>query len=359
MSGKRFLIMAGGTGGHIFPALATAHWLVSAGHSVHWLGAEHGMECRLVPPQGFELSLIHISGLRGKGGLALLKAPFKVLRAIIESIRVIRRVKPDCVLGMGGYVTGPGGVAARMLGIPLVIHEQNAIAGTTNRILARLATRVVEAFSGAFSGHVKAIAVGNPVRAEISSMIHVNDSITQARRLRMLVVGGSLGAQAINRVVPEAMALISNDVRPEIRHQSGEKLLEDTLAAYRQTGVEAQVVPFIEDMGAAYQWADVVVCRAGALTISELCAAGRGAILVPFPHAVDDHQTANARYMTKAGAAVLLPQTELNASALAQVVENMMKDRESLIAMAKKAQGLARPDATKHVARICLEVCGG
>ncbi|HDZ38843.1 MAG TPA: UDP-N-acetylglucosamine--N-acetylmuramyl-(pentapeptide) pyrophosphoryl-undecaprenol N-acetylglucosamine transferase, partial [Marinobacter sp.] len=257
---RRFLIMAGGTGGHVFPALATARALQEKGHDVHWLGAVGGMEERLVGDTGIPLSLIHISGLRGKGKLAQMMAPFRLMRALGEAFTLMRRIRPDCVVGMGGFVTGPGGLASWLTRTPLVIHEQNAIAGMTNRIL---------------------------------------------------VVGGSLGAQVFNQQLPEAMALLPEGERPQIRHQCGEKHIDAARASYEQHGVEAELEPFIDDMANAYCWADVVLCRAGALTISELCAAGIGAVLVPFPYAVDDHQTKNGQQMVNAKAAVLIPQSQL------------------------------------------------
>ncbi len=359
MSAKRFLIMAGGTGGHIFPALATAQWLQAQGHSVHWLGARNGMECRLVAQHKIPLSLIDIGGLRGKGWLTLIKAPFRLVAALLQALKVLKETTPDCVLGMGGYVTGPGGLAAFLLRIPLVIHEQNAIAGTTNRVLAKLAVRVLEAFPGAFASKVGALVTGNPVRANIGVSAQGKDTLVANRPLQVLVVGGSLGARAINLAVPLASALLDASVRPVIRHQTGEKLLNETRIAYAQANVQADLVPFITDMHDAYAWADIVICRAGALTISELCEAGLGAILVPFPQAVDDHQTANAKHMTDAGAAILVPQNELTPQYLASLLNRMAKDPDLINEMAKCASGLARPNATEQVARICLEVCGG
>lgn len=359
---KTFLIMAGGTGGHVFPALATARMLQANDVDVHWLGSEGGMETELVSDAGIPISCISISGLRGKGKLALLTAPFRLLKALVQAMVVIRSVKPDGVLGMGGFVTGPGGLAARLLGKPLLIHEQNAIAGLTNRLLSKFANVVMEAFPGSFPKAVKTIVTGNPVRKEICELpakgaSENGDDNEKNRAVRVLVVGGSLGAVAINEIVPEAVKLINNDSRPEIKHQAGKKNLNDAKASYKNAGVTAELVPFISDMPSAYEWADIVICRAGALTISELCMAGIGAILVPYPHAVDDHQTKNASYMVQAGAADLMPQCELTALALSEKLKTMIEKREIMNEMAQAARHLARPDATEKVVSYCMEAC--
>lgn len=355
---KTFLIMAGGTGGHVFPALATARMLQANNVSVHWLGSEGGMETELVSEAGIPISCISISGLRGKGKLALVMAPFRLLKALMQAMAVIRSVKPDGVLGMGGFVTGPGGLAARLLGKPLLIHEQNAIAGMTNRLLSRFANVVMEAFPGSFPKAVKTFVTGNPVRKEICELKDKESTVTEKNEaVRVLVVGGSLGAVAINEIVPEAVKLIGSEFRPEVKHQAGKKNVNNALASYQQAGVTAEVVPFISDMTSAYQWADIVICRAGALTISELCMAGVGAILVPYPHAVDDHQTKNANYMVQAGAAELMPQSELTALALSNKLKTMIEKREIMIEMAQAARHLARPDATEKVVSYCMEAC--
>ncbi|AOY88749.1 undecaprenyldiphospho-muramoylpentapeptide beta-N-acetylglucosaminyltransferase [Marinobacter salinus] len=357
---RRFLIMAGGTGGHVFPALATARALEEKGHQVYWLGASGGMEQRLIGDTDIPLSLIHISGLRGKGKLALLMAPFRLMRALGEAFTVVRRVRPDCVVGMGGFVTGPGGVAAWLTRTPLVIHEQNAIAGMTNRILVRFAETVLEAFPGSFGGGVVTRCTGNPVRQDLAKLTAPEQRMAgRAGSLRLLVVGGSLGAQVFNEQLPEALALLPQDERPEVRHQCGEKNLDAARAAYEQHGVEARVEPFIKDMAEAYGWADVVLCRAGALTVSELCAAGIGAILVPFPHAVDDHQTKNGQQMVQAGAAMLIPQRRLTPSVLAETLGDLGNDRTRVMNMAMAARTLARPDATERVVNYCLEAAHG
>ncbi|TNE76780.1 MAG: undecaprenyldiphospho-muramoylpentapeptide beta-N-acetylglucosaminyltransferase [Gammaproteobacteria bacterium] len=356
----RFLMMAGGTGGHVFPALATARALEAQGHEVFWLGASGGMEERLIADTGIPLSLIHISGLRGKGKLALLMAPFRLMRALGEAFTVIRQVRPDCVVGMGGFVTGPGGVAAWLNRTPLVIHEQNAIAGMTNRILVRFAETVLEAFPGSFGPDVVTRCTGNPVRQDLATLPDPEGRLADRQGpLRLLVVGGSLGAQVFNQQLPEALARLPENERPKVRHQCGEKNLEAARAAYAQQGVEASVEPFIKDMAEAYQWADLVLCRSGALTVSELCAAGIGALLVPFPHAVDDHQTRNGQQMVEAGAAILIPQTQLTPPVLAQTLADLSGDRGRVTNMAKAARTLARPDATERVVNYCLEAANG
>ncbi|AZT82930.1 undecaprenyldiphospho-muramoylpentapeptide beta-N-acetylglucosaminyltransferase [Marinobacter sp. NP-4(2019)] len=357
---RRFLMMAGGTGGHVFPALATARTLQEMGHEVFWLGSAGGMEERLIGETDIPLSLIHISGLRGKGRLALLLAPFRLMRGLGEAFTVVRRIRPDCVVGMGGFVTGPGGVAAWLNRIPLVIHEQNAVAGMTNRILVRFAETVLEAFPGSFGAKVVTRCTGNPVRQDLAELA-VPEERMKGREgpLRLLVVGGSLGAQVFNQQVPEALAKLAETDRPVVRHQCGEKHVNAAREAYEQQGVEASVEPFIKDMAEAYRWADLVLCRSGALTVSELCVAGLGAILVPFPHAVDDHQTMNGQQMVNAQAAVLVPQSKLNPESLAETLRDLARDRSRVLNMAKAARSLARPDATERVVNYCLEAANG
>ncbi|HEY5718103.1 MAG TPA: undecaprenyldiphospho-muramoylpentapeptide beta-N-acetylglucosaminyltransferase [Motiliproteus sp.] len=352
------LIMAGGTGGHVFPALATARELQQRGYRVEWLGTAAGIEAELIPAADIPLHCIAVAGLRGKGKLGLLLAPFKLLRATWQALGVIGRVQPVCVLGMGGFASGPGGLAAWLRRIPLLIHEQNAIPGMTNRILARLATRVMEAFPGAFEPQRQALATGNPIRSSIMQLPAPAERFAgRSGPLRLLVVGGSLGAQAINACVADALAQLPTEQRPEVWHQTGKRNLDDTQARYAAAGVEARVVPFIDDMDAAYAWADLVLCRAGALTISELAAAGVPGLLVPFPHAVDDHQTANAAYLADAGAALLLPQDQLTPQRLLALL-NEYNDRDRLLAMAGKARALAKPLATAVVAQHCQECAG-
>lgn len=357
---RRFLMMAGGTGGHVFPALATARALEARGHQVYWLGASGGMEQRLIGETDIPLSLIHISGLRGKGKLALVTAPFRLMRALGEAFTILRRIRPDCVVGMGGFVTGPGGVAAWLSRTPLVIHEQNAIAGMTNRILVRFAETVLEAFPGSFGPKVVTRCTGNPVREDLAALPVPEQRLAgREGALRLLVIGGSLGAQVFNEQLPEALAMLPEADRPVVRHQCGERHADAARQTYEQHGVEANVEPFIKDMAEAYQWADLVLCRAGALTVSELCAAGLGAVLVPFPHAVDDHQTKNGQQMVGAKAAILIPQSKMTPAVLAETLGDLARDRSRVTDMAKAARTLARPDATKRVVNYCLEAANG
>ena len=354
---KVALIMAGGTGGHVFPALATVHELQGSGVHCEWLGTARGIEAEVVPAAGLKLHCISVSGLRGKGKLGLLLAPFRLLWALFQALKVMRQVKPDVVLGMGGFASGPGGVAARLMGIPLVIHEQNALAGMTNKLLSRVAQRVLEAFDNGFQGKVKTQQVGNPVRGPILQMGDPERRFSERQGpLRLLVVGGSLGAKALNETIPEYLATLPAAERPEVWHQTGKRTFEETYQRYSELGLQANVVPFIEDMSEAYGWADLVICRAGALTVSELAIAGVPSLLVPFPHAVDDHQTKNAEYLSVLGAAQLLPQPELSAEKLKQIISGQFSERQALLKMARKAKQLARPDAGARVAEVCQEV---
>ncbi|MBU1332728.1 MAG: undecaprenyldiphospho-muramoylpentapeptide beta-N-acetylglucosaminyltransferase [Gammaproteobacteria bacterium] len=351
------LIMAGGTGGHVFPALACAREFKARGYVVHWLGTPRGIENELVPAAGLPLHLIDVSGLRGKGKLSLLKAPLQLLKALFQARRVVRELQPVCVLGMGGYVTGPGGLAARLAGVPLIIHEQNAVAGTANRSLVPFASRVCEAFPDTFARSDKRRTTGNPVREEL--FLETPRDSLNGRRVRLLVLGGSLGAEPLNKLLPEALAQVAAELRPEVFHQAGKQHDQITGERYRDAGVEAQVAPFIQDMARAYAWADLVVCRAGALTISELAAAGLPAFLVPLPHAIDDHQTRNADYLASEGAAVLLAQRSTDAATLAAQLNEVLMHPERLTEMARTARRLAKPDATRSVVDICLEVARG
>lgn len=351
------LIMAGGTGGHVFPALACAREFQARGYSVHWLGTPRGIENELVPAAGLPLHLIQVSGLRGKSLSALLKAPLQLVRSLLQARRIIRELKPVCVLGLGGYVTGPGGLAARLAGVPLIIHEQNAVAGTANRSLVPLARRVCEAFPDTFKASAKRRTTGNPVREELF-LEKPRDSLVN-RRPRLLVLGGSLGAEPLNKLLPQALARVPAQLRPEVFHQAGKQHAELTQARYAEAAVEARVAPFIKDMAQAYAWADLVICRAGALTVSELAAAGLPSFLVPLPHAIDDHQTRNADYLARGGAAVLLPQAKTDAAGLAGQLEEVLMHPEKLKAMGVAARQLARPDATRRVVDICLEVAHG
>lgn len=351
------LIMAGGTGGHVFPALACAREFQARGYAVHWLGTPRGIENELVPQAGLPLHRIEISGLRGKGPLSLLKAPLQIVKALWQARKVLRELQPVCVLGMGGFVTGPGGIAARLAGVPLIIHEQNAVAGTANRGLAPFASRVCEAFPETFAASAKRRTTGNPVREELFLATPRQDRA--GRPARLLVLGGSLGAEPLNKLLPAALAQISETLRPQVYHQAGKQHAELTRARYDEVGVDAEVVPFIRDMARAYAWADLVICRAGALTVSELAAAGLPSLLVPLPHAIDDHQTRNAEYLAKAGAAVLLPQHATDATALAAQLTEVLMHSEKLAAMGATARRLAKPDATRTVVEICLEVAHG
>ncbi len=353
MSGKRLLVMAGGTGGHVFPALAVARQLREQGWQVLWLGTAERMEARLVPQHGFEIQFIDIKGLRGNGLKRKLLAPWQITKAIWQAWQIQRQFKPDVVLGMGGYAAGPGGIAAWLRGTPLVLHEQNAVAGVTNKLLARFAWRKLVAFDGALLG---ATRVGNPVRQELLA-IGQQQPVTAAGELRVLVIGGSLGAAALNEVMPAAVARIATGAGITVWHQVGRGHAETVTQSWAQQapGVGAQVSEFIDDMAAAYAWADVVVSRAGALTVAELAATGRPAILVPFPHAVDDHQTANAQALVNAGAAWLLPQSELTPRHLAQQLQQLIDEPECLVQMAQAARSVAVTDATEQVAKICQQ----
>jgi len=356
------LIMAAGTGGHIFPALSIARNLQSRGYRTEWLGTPTGLEVEVLRNTDIVLHRINARGLRGKSRLSVLTAPFMLMRALLQSLQVLRRVQPCCVLGMGGYVTGPGGVAARLSGRPLLIHEQNAVAGFSNRLLASIATRVMEAFPGTFAPQTGAMSTGNPVRAEIRALpLPQERSPAADGRLRVLVLGGSLGAVAINRLVPQALQMLAADQRPLLRHQVGRNNFEQARDAYAQAGLTledlCQVLPFIDDMAAAYDWADLVICRAGATTVCEIAAAGKPAIFIPFPHAVDDHQTHNAQWLSNAGAAVLIQQRDLDAQKLAGLLQELSRDRGRLLTMAMAARALARPEACDLVTEQCIKAC--
>ena len=353
--GKTILIMAGGTGGHVFPGLAVADFLRSLGWRVVWMGSRAGMEARLVPGCGYEMAWIRASALRGKGLTAKLLLPLSLLVAFWQSARAIFAVRPDVVLGLGGYVAFPGGMMASLLNKPLAVHEQNAVPGLTNTLLARLADRVMAAFPVAIK---RAQWTGNPVRASIARVAAPAERFAgRSGPLCLLVVGGSLGAQALNEVVPKALALFPDAARPKVVHQSGEKNLEALRAGYAAAGVEGELVAFIDDMAARYAAADLVICRAGALTVSELAAAGMASMLVPFPFAVDDHQTANARFLADSGAAMLIRQADLNPAQLAALLGTL--DREKLLAMAEKARALGKPEATRLVAQACIDLAMG
>jgi UDP-N-acetylglucosamine--N-acetylmuramyl-(pentapeptide) pyrophosphoryl-undecaprenol N-acetylglucosamine transferase len=355
MSGGPVLIMAGGTGGHVFPALAVAKVLRARGVAVVWLGVPDSMESRLVPAQGFPIEWLRVAGIRGKGILAWLLAPLQIAYAVAQAVRVLRRVEPRSVLGTGGYVSGPGGIAAWLMRIPLLIHEQNAIAGMTNRWLARLATQVLQAFPGSFGPRVRASTIGNPVREEIAAIAAPAQRFAgRESRARLLIIGGSQGAQRLNAVLPQAIAQLRPQDRPQVLHQSGERGLESTRAAYLEAKVEAEVLPFIDDMAKSYAWADLAVCRAGAMTVAELQAAGLGAIFVPLAVATDDHQTKNAAVMVAVGAARIIQERDLTPEALSRIVAELSSDRAKLLQMAQAARAARITDAATRLAELCM-----
>jgi UDP-N-acetylglucosamine--N-acetylmuramyl-(pentapeptide) pyrophosphoryl-undecaprenol N-acetylglucosamine transferase len=349
--------MAGGTGGHVFPALALARLLRAQSLEVIWLGTARGLESRVIPAEGIPIERLSVGGLRGKGALTWLAAPFRLTLALLQALSVMRRYRPVAVVGLGGFVTGPGGVAAWLTRRPLIIHEQNAIAGFTNRCLAHLARIVLEAFPGSFGQGVHARVIGNPVRADISALPPPAARFAgRTGPVRILVIGGSQGAARLNAVVPFALKRLTAAPAFDVRHQAGERWIDAGRASYAQAGVRADVRPFIEDMSEAYGWADLVICRSGALTVSELAAAGVGAILVPFPGAVDDHQAYNAQYLVREGAAVLILDRELTAERLADELQRLCAGRGKLLAMAERARLLAKPRAADELAASCVEL---
>jgi len=359
MSGRPILVMAGGTGGHVYPALAVAKALLRESHDVVWLGTHRGLESRVVPAAGINMEWINVRGLRRKGVAAMFIAPFQLCWALIQSLLVIARRRPAAVLGMGGFVSGPGGVAAWLTRRPLVIHEQNAAAGLTNRLLARLARVVLQAFPGSFNSRVCAETVGNPVREDIAAVADPGARYADRNGpLRLLVLGGSQGALALNRTVPAALALLPHDMRPTVRHQCGARTIDTAREAYARFDIDVELAPFIEDMANAYAWADLVVCRAGALTVAELCAVGLPAVFIPYPSAVDDHQTANAGPMTKAGAATIIQEDDLNDEALAAALKDWLGSREDLRLRADNARKLAQPQALERITELCLQQAG-
>ncbi len=360
------LIMAGGTGGHVFPALAVADYLRERQWNVVWLGTQNGMEAKLVPARGYDMEWVTMSGVRGKGVLKLLLLPFSLLHAFKQAFSVIRRRKPDVVLGMGGYASFPGGMMASLLNKPLVLHEQNSVAGLTNRVLALVADNILVGFPAAFSTATSNTLgkflpknpsvqwCGNPVRSDIAAVAEPEKRFAaRAGNLRLLVIGGSQGAKALNEALPEALKLIPTAQRPDVVHQAGAANINAVKAGYQAAQVKAEVLPFIDDMAARYGWCDVLVCRAGALTIAEITAAGVASILVPFPAAVDDHQTGNAQFLSNAGAAILLPQGQATPQKLAEILTSL--SREKLLGMANIARSLAKPDATQIAAEVCMK----
>jgi UDP-N-acetylglucosamine--N-acetylmuramyl-(pentapeptide) pyrophosphoryl-undecaprenol N-acetylglucosamine transferase len=352
------MVMAGGTGGHVFPGLAVAHWMQARGWRVVWLGNAAGMEATLVPKHGITMEYVRFGGVRGKGLQTKLMLPVNLLRACSQSLRVLRQVKPDVVLGMGGYITFPAGLMSKLAGCPLVLHEQNSIAGLANKVLAHVAKRVLVAFPNALPN---AEWTGNPIRAELARALPPKERYAaRSGRLNILVVGGSLGAAALNETVPKALAQLDQETRPRVVHQAGAKHIDALQANYAAAGLnvgdDLQLVPFIEDMASAYASADLVICRSGAMTVSEIAAVGVAALFVPFPFAVDDHQTTNAAFLVSQGAAHLIQQRDLSAAGLADWLRS--QSRESLAGMAERARELAKPDAAERVARVCADVAG-
>lgn len=348
------LVMAGGTGGHVFPGLALAAALRDRGFRVSWLGTERGIEASLVPRAGIELHTLPIAGLRGKGFMSRLLAPWRLAFSLWGALFLMLRLRPQVVVGFGGFASGPGGLMASALGRPLLIHEQNAVAGLTNRWLAKIAEQVFAGFPGSFPESVRYRTIGNPVRREIRQLPEPGQRWTgREGRLRLLVLGGSRGARTLNRIVPAALALGAMETRPQVRHQAGELTLDLALESYRGAGVDAEVTAFIENMPEAYGWADLVICRAGALTVAEIAAAGLPAIFVPYPHAVDDHQTENARFLVGAGAAWCIQDADLTPESLHGVLSGM--NRASLLDRAERARAEGSMDATGELVAACID----
>jgi UDP-N-acetylglucosamine--N-acetylmuramyl-(pentapeptide) pyrophosphoryl-undecaprenol N-acetylglucosamine transferase len=355
----KIVIMAGGTGGHVFPALAVAEVLRARGHELIWMGTRTGLETRVATGAGIPMLRVSVGGVRGKDMLTRLKAPFTLTRAIVQAIAVFRRFKPQVALGMGGYASGPGGLAARLLGCPLILQEQNAVPGMTNRVLSHVATQVLEGFPGSFPASRRVHYVGNPVRAAIAQL--PAPGIRFARHSgsrRLLVIGGSQGARVLNENTPLALAQMDSGLCPEVWHQTGVHDADQVMQAYSTHGITARITPFIEDMAAAYDWADLVLCRAGALTVSELAAAGVGALLVPLAAAVDDHQSRNAAFLVAGGAAEVLPELQLTPATLGTLLTRLLRDQQALLGMAKRARALAKADAAEKVADSCLQAGG-
>ncbi len=352
--GKRIIVMAGGTGGHVFPALAVAELLLENGWDVSWLGTKKGLESRVVSEQGIEIDWLSVAGVRGKGLWSKITAIFNLFKACYQATKVLLKRKPDVVLGMGGFVAGPGGLMAKLLGIPLIIHEQNRVPGTTNRLLSKLANQVLEGFPGSFNQQVKAKSTGNPLRKKFL-IASKNQRQLPVSEVKLLIVGGSQGAKILNEMVPDAIAnlggLIESQIKISIRHQTGETMSVEVKQHYKELSIKAEVNVFIQDMVDAYQWADLVVCRAGAMTVSEVAAMGIPAILIPLPSAIDDHQTANARYLSDAGAGVLLVQKDMNPKSLAECINRVLNE---LPKMSNAAKECALLDATQLVAEYCI-----
>ncbi len=355
---RPILIMAGGTGGHIYPALAVANCLHERNIPTLWLGTKKGLEAKIVPQHGLKLLTINISGLRGKGFVRWLTAPLSILMAIVQSIFVLNQHKPAAVLGMGGFVSGPGGIAAWLMRIPLCVHEQNAAAGLTNKLLAPFADIVMEAFPNTFSSSVNANMTGNPVREEIIGISDPQERFQNRPNdcLHILVVGGSRGSRTLNEVVPEALSIFCEDMNFQVKHQTGDRNLQSTKALYQSLNISVDLQAYIDDMAAAYEWADLVLCRSGAMTVAEIAAVGVAAIFIPYPYAADDHQTANAHYLSAEGAAILIQEAELNSQVLAELFKDFSLNRDSLLRMANTSRSLSMRVATGHVTDLCIEV---
>jgi UDP-N-acetylglucosamine--N-acetylmuramyl-(pentapeptide) pyrophosphoryl-undecaprenol N-acetylglucosamine transferase len=359
MSGRPILVMAGGTGGHVYPALAVARALQKESQEIVWLGTHRGLESRVIPAAGIDIEWLSIKGLRRKGIIALVVAPLQLAWALLQALAVILRRRPAAVLGMGGFASGPGGLAAWLTRRPLVIHEQNAAAGLTNRLLARLARVVLQAFPGSFNSKADVETVGNPVRNDIAAVPAPAERYPGRNGpLRLLVLGGSQGALSLNKTVPAALRLLPGNLRPVVRHQCGERTIDTAREAYSGSDIDVELLPYIEDMASAYAWADLVVCRAGAMTVAELCAVGLPALFIPYPSAVDDHQTANARAMTEVGAAAIIQESKLSSNSLAELLRDWLHARSDLQSRAERARELSRPDATSRIAHICLQAAG-
>lgn len=360
MSARPIMIMAGGTGGHVYPALVVAEALKAREQPVFWLGTRRGLEARVVPEHGIDIEWVAVSGLRGKGFATVLAAPLRLVWALSQSLAIVFRRRPAAVLGMGGFVSGPGGIAAWLTGRPLAIHEQNAVAGLTNRLLARLARVVFEAFPGSFAASRRAVTVGNPVRPAIAALPPPAERYAgRAGPLRLLVLGGSQGALSLNRLVPAALARLPASARPIVRHQCGARTRAIAEAGYADSGIRVELIPFIEDMAAAYAWADLVVCRAGALTVAEVAAAGLPAVFIPYPAALDDHQTANARSLTERGAALTVQERDLDPESLAAIVRDQLADRATLAVRADLARRERYVDTPDEIAARCLRLAAG
>ncbi len=356
------MILGGGTGGHVYPGLAVASVLRQRASTVVWMGTRHGLEARLVPEAGIEMEWISIAGFRGRGPLAWLTAPFAVLLALCQAVAALRRRRPAAVLGLGGFVSGPGGLAAWLTRRPLLIHEQNAVAGTTNRILARFAQRIFGAFPQSFPATVDVELIGNPVRQSILALPIPSERFASRvgsdTALRVLVLGGSQGARVLNEQVPAGLARLPREIELAVWHQAGVSL-DVAQAAYARAGLEPRLDEFIEDMAAAYGWADLVICRAGALTVAELAAAGIGAVLIPFPHAIDDHQMKNAMSFASQGAGIVIPESELDPERLARELTTLLSDHQALVRLAERARAQAKPRAAEILADACLELAEG